>query len=188
MVAGYLFFTLNTGGFFGITLDPHADTAVESDESIKLTLTHPSSGADYNLGTAGAVTATIVNDDFAAGTDTSLPNVTLGLSSAPAVYESAGQALGTGPVLDTSKYLNQVLAIDPDRRTARVQPGVVLDELNAALKPHNLRFAPDVSSARAMSLSCSASAIPAQATPATTSRPSPLRMRAARACVAFPSG
>jgi len=59
----------------------------------------------------------------------------------------AGQAIGTGLVLDTSKYLNQVLAIDPDRRTARVQPGVVLDELNAALKPHNLRFAPDVSSA-----------------------------------------
>ena len=49
-------------------------------------------------------------------------------------------------MLDTSKYLNRVLAIDPAERTARVQPGVVLDELNAALKPHNLRFAPDVSS------------------------------------------
>ncbi len=59
----------------------------------------------------------------------------------------AGQAIGAGIVIDTSKYLNRILAIDPDARTARVQPGVVLDELNAALRPHNLRFAPDVSSA-----------------------------------------
>jgi FAD/FMN-containing dehydrogenase/Fe-S oxidoreductase len=59
----------------------------------------------------------------------------------------AGQAIGTGLVVDTSKYLNRVLAVDTERRLARVQPGVVLDELNAALKPHDLRFAPDVSSA-----------------------------------------
>ncbi|HVG84735.1 MAG TPA: FAD-linked oxidase C-terminal domain-containing protein [Vicinamibacterales bacterium] len=59
----------------------------------------------------------------------------------------AGQAIGAGLVVDTSKYLNRVLAVDPDRRTARVQPGVVLDELNATLKAHDLRFAPDVSSA-----------------------------------------
>lgn len=59
----------------------------------------------------------------------------------------AGQAIGAGVVLDASKYLNRILHVDPDARTARVQPGVVLDELNAALKPHNLRFAPDVSSA-----------------------------------------
>ena len=58
----------------------------------------------------------------------------------------AGQAIGEGLVLDTSKYLNRVLAIDPDARTARVEPGVVLDELNHQLKPHGLRFAPDVSS------------------------------------------
>jgi FAD/FMN-containing dehydrogenase/Fe-S oxidoreductase len=58
----------------------------------------------------------------------------------------AGQAIGTGLVLDTSKHLNRILAIDPDARTARVQPGVVLDELNAALLPFRLRFAPDVSS------------------------------------------
>jgi FAD/FMN-containing dehydrogenase len=50
-------------------------------------------------------------------------------------------------VLDTSKHLNRILEIDPDARWARVEPGVVLDELNAALRPHNLRFAPDVSSA-----------------------------------------
>ncbi len=59
----------------------------------------------------------------------------------------AGQSIGAGLVLDTSKHLNRVLEINPDEKWARVQPGVVLDELNAALRSHQLRFAPDVSSA-----------------------------------------
>ncbi|MDO8678361.1 MAG: FAD-binding and (Fe-S)-binding domain-containing protein, partial [Acidobacteriota bacterium] len=59
----------------------------------------------------------------------------------------AGQSIGAGLVLDTSKHLNRVLEIDPGERWARVEPGVVLDDLNALLRPHNLRFAPDVSSA-----------------------------------------
>ncbi len=58
----------------------------------------------------------------------------------------AGQSIGAGLVLDTSKHLNRVLEINADERWARVEPGVVLDDLNAALKPHGLRFAPDVSS------------------------------------------
>jgi FAD/FMN-containing dehydrogenase len=58
----------------------------------------------------------------------------------------AGQSIGAGLVLDTSKYLNRVLAVDVDARTARVEPGLVLDDLNAAVKAHGLRFAPDVSS------------------------------------------
>jgi len=98
---GSVSFTSNTGTIVikagqasaSLTLDPHVDANVESDESIKLTLTHPSAGTDYNIGTSGPVTGTIVNDDFAAGVDTSLPNVTLGLSSATGAYESAGQAL-----------------------------------------------------------------------------------------------
>ncbi|HEX7280540.1 MAG TPA: FAD-linked oxidase C-terminal domain-containing protein [Vicinamibacterales bacterium] len=59
----------------------------------------------------------------------------------------AGQSIGAGLVLDTSKHLNRILEINPDERWARVEPGVVLDDLNATLRPHNLRFAPDVSSA-----------------------------------------
>ncbi len=59
----------------------------------------------------------------------------------------AGQSIGAGLVLDTSKHLNRILEINPDERWARVEPGVVLDELNAELRPFNLRFAPDVSSA-----------------------------------------
>src|SRR5205814_3275893 len=59
----------------------------------------------------------------------------------------AGQAVGAGLQLDTSKYLHRVLDVDVAGRTAWVQPGVVLDELNAALRPHGLRFAPDISTA-----------------------------------------
>ena len=59
----------------------------------------------------------------------------------------AGQAVGAGVILDTSKYVNRLLEVDVERRTARVEPGIVLDELNAQLKPHNLRFAPDISTA-----------------------------------------
>jgi FAD/FMN-containing dehydrogenase/Fe-S oxidoreductase len=59
----------------------------------------------------------------------------------------SGQAIGTGIVLDCSKYLNGILDIDPVARVARVQPGVVLDQLNRALLPHGLQFGPDVATA-----------------------------------------
>ena len=59
----------------------------------------------------------------------------------------AGQSIGAGLVLDTSKYLNRVIEINAGERWARVEPGVVLDDLNAILRPHQLRFAPDISSA-----------------------------------------
>jgi FAD/FMN-containing dehydrogenase/Fe-S oxidoreductase len=59
----------------------------------------------------------------------------------------AGQAIGAGLQVDTSKYFNQILELNLEERWVRVQPGIVLDELNHALRPHNLRFAPDVSTA-----------------------------------------
>ena len=59
----------------------------------------------------------------------------------------AGQAIGEGLIIDTSKYFNRILEVNLEERWARVEPGIVLDELNAALKPHNLRFAPDISTA-----------------------------------------
>jgi FAD/FMN-containing dehydrogenase/Fe-S oxidoreductase len=59
----------------------------------------------------------------------------------------AGQAIGPGIVVDTSKFLTEIVDVNADERWARVQPGVVLDELNARLRPHGLRFAPDVSTA-----------------------------------------
>ena len=58
----------------------------------------------------------------------------------------AGQAIGAGIVLDTSKYLNRILEVNAEERWARIEPGVVLDDLNAHLKSCGLRFAPDLSS------------------------------------------
>ncbi len=56
-----------------------------------------------------------------------------------------GQTVGAALVIDHSKYLNKVLEIDPQARTALVQPGVVLDALNARLREHGLWFPVDVS-------------------------------------------
>lgn len=55
-----------------------------------------------------------------------------------------GGAVNRGIVLDVSRHLNRIIEIDPEARTARVEPGVVLDELNAELAPHGLYFPPDV--------------------------------------------
>ena len=57
----------------------------------------------------------------------------------------AGNALSTGLVLDTSRYLNRVLSVDPERRVAVVEPGTVLDSITAAAAPFGLRFGPDPS-------------------------------------------
>ena len=56
-----------------------------------------------------------------------------------------GQTVGHALVIDHSKYLNQVVAFDRDARTVCVQPGMVLDRLNAWLRPHGLWYPVDVS-------------------------------------------
>lgn len=57
----------------------------------------------------------------------------------------AGQAVNTAVVLDFTQHMNRVLEIDADARTARVQPGLVLDDLRAAATEHGLTFGPDPS-------------------------------------------
>ena len=57
----------------------------------------------------------------------------------------AGQVVGSGIVVDISKHWNQILEINAEERWARVQPGVVRDELNIALKPYGLFFSPETS-------------------------------------------
>lgn len=57
----------------------------------------------------------------------------------------AGNAIGPGVVLDFSRYMNTVYEVDPVARTARVQAGAVQAVLQAAAKPHGLRFGPDPS-------------------------------------------
>ncbi|MEU2399968.1 FAD-binding and (Fe-S)-binding domain-containing protein [Streptomyces pseudogriseolus] len=57
----------------------------------------------------------------------------------------AGQATGTGVVLDFTRHMNRLLSLDPEAGTAVVQPGLVLDRLQEAAAPHGLRFGPDPS-------------------------------------------
>jgi FAD/FMN-containing dehydrogenase/Fe-S oxidoreductase len=57
----------------------------------------------------------------------------------------AGNAVGAGVVLDFSRHLNRVTAVDPDAGTATVEPGAILDSITLAGAPHGLRFGPDPS-------------------------------------------
>jgi FAD/FMN-containing dehydrogenase/Fe-S oxidoreductase len=67
------------------------------------------------------------------------------LTARGAGTSQAGQAIGPGLVLDFSKYMDRILQINAIERWVRVQPGCVLDDLNLALGPSGLHFAPDVS-------------------------------------------
>ena len=63
----------------------------------------------------------------------------------------AGQVVGSGLVVDVSKNFTKILEVNEQERWVRVQPGVVRDELNVALKPYGLYFGPETSTAnRAM--------------------------------------
>jgi FAD/FMN-containing dehydrogenase len=57
----------------------------------------------------------------------------------------AGNAVGRGVVLDFSRHMNRVLAVDPEARTAVVEPGTVHAVLQSAVAGHGIRFGPDPS-------------------------------------------
>src|SRR6266851_2770042 len=58
----------------------------------------------------------------------------------------AGQCCNVAVILDFSKYMAEILDLDPERRIARVQPGVILDHLRSAAEKHHLTFGPDPAS------------------------------------------
>ncbi|GAA1321376.1 FAD-binding and (Fe-S)-binding domain-containing protein [Pseudonocardia xinjiangensis] len=64
----------------------------------------------------------------------------------------AGQTVGDALVLDFSRYMSTILELDPEARTARVQPGVVQDQLNRAAGAHGLMFGPDTSTSNRATL------------------------------------
>ena len=75
----------------------------------------------------------------------------VGLIPRTAGTSLAGQVVGNGIVVDVSRHMNQILNIDEKQRTVTVQPGVIRNELNRVLKPHQMMFAPETSTAnRAM--------------------------------------
>jgi FAD/FMN-containing dehydrogenase/Fe-S oxidoreductase len=97
----------------------------------------------YELVPAGVVfprsaadVAVIVREAAAAG---------LPLTPRGAGTSLAGQAVGPGLIVDLGRHMNRVLDVDVEARTARVQPGVVRDDLNRLLAPHGLHFAPETS-------------------------------------------
>ncbi|KON71526.1 dimethylmenaquinone methyltransferase [Cellulosimicrobium cellulans F16] len=57
----------------------------------------------------------------------------------------AGNSIGPGVVLDFTRHVNRVLDVDPEARTARIEPGVVMSALQQQAAPHGLRFGPDPS-------------------------------------------
>ena len=59
----------------------------------------------------------------------------------------AGQAIGEALIIDCSRWLDSVIEIDPERRTATVEPGAILSKLNAAAARYDLMFGPDPASA-----------------------------------------
>lgn len=63
----------------------------------------------------------------------------------------AGQVVGSGIIVDVSRFFSQILELNVQERWVRVQPGVIRDDLNAYLRPHGLMFGPETSTAsRAM--------------------------------------
>ncbi|MFL6160837.1 MAG: FAD-binding and (Fe-S)-binding domain-containing protein [Jatrophihabitantaceae bacterium] len=72
--------------------------------------------------------------------DTGIPLVARGAGTS-----CAGNAVSNGILLDFSRHLNRLLALDPDAGTAVLQPGLILADLQRAAAPHGLRFGPDPS-------------------------------------------
>jgi FAD/FMN-containing dehydrogenase/Fe-S oxidoreductase len=58
----------------------------------------------------------------------------------------AGQSIGSGLIIDCSRYINKLVSISPDEQTAIVEPGLILDDLNLAAKKYNLQYGPDPAS------------------------------------------
>ena len=64
----------------------------------------------------------------------------------------AGQAVGRGLIIDCSRYINQIVNINLDEQTATVEPGLILDDLNRAIKKFGLQFGPDPASSERATL------------------------------------
>lgn len=65
---------------------------------------------------------------------------------------TAGNSIGTGVVIDTSRHMNRILSVDTEAKTARVQPGVILTDLQRLVSAHGLRFGPDPSTSNRATL------------------------------------
>ncbi|RZV08365.1 FAD/FMN-containing dehydrogenase [Natrinema hispanicum] len=130
-------------GSLAAALQAACDGAVRFDEYTRVL--YATDGSIYSAQPAGVVFPRDVEDVRAAvrvAADHNAPVVPRGAGTS-----LAGQTVGPGcVVLDLSRHMDEIQAIDPDEQTAVVQPGVVQDDLDAALESHGLRFAPDPAS------------------------------------------
>ena len=99
----------------------------------------------YQIEPIGVVvprTAADIDAAIAIASDAGIPVLPRGAGTS-----QCGQTVGEALVIDVSKYLNGIIALDPEARRVRVEPGIVLDQLNASLAAHGLFFPVDVSPA-----------------------------------------
>jgi FAD/FMN-containing dehydrogenase/Fe-S oxidoreductase len=104
---------------------------------------YAAAGANYRQVPIGVVIPRTIDDvvaTVAVARDHDAPILSLGGHTS-----LAGQGVNVAVVIDFSKYLNRVLEIDPESRLARVEPGVVLDDLRRRAERHGLTFGPDPS-------------------------------------------
>ncbi|MFW5949367.1 MAG: FAD-binding and (Fe-S)-binding domain-containing protein [Halolamina sp.] len=150
---------LPTTGTEGVADPDHAALAADLDAAVDgdvrfdeyTQVLYATDGSIYGARPAGVVVPEHEGDvvaavDVAADHDT--PVLPRGAGSS-----LAGQTVGPGcVVLDCSMHLNDIVEIDAQARRALVQPGVVQDDLDAALAPHGLKFAPDPASSNRATL------------------------------------
>ncbi|MBJ8346547.1 FAD-binding and (Fe-S)-binding domain-containing protein [Antrihabitans sp. YC2-6] len=113
------------------------------DDSLRRRAEYSSDASNYRV-VPTAVVFPHDGDDVAATLEFAR-STGLSVTARGAGTSVAGNAIGPGLVLDFSKHMNQIVEIDPEARTAVVQPGVVLGTLQRAGAPHGLRFGPDPS-------------------------------------------
>ncbi|MGC4988575.1 FAD-binding and (Fe-S)-binding domain-containing protein [Nocardia salmonicida] len=113
------------------------------DASVRRRVEYSSDASNYRIRPVMVVFVR-AEDDVAATVDFARENG-LSITARGAGTSVAGNAIGPGIVLDFSRHMNAVRAVDVEARTARVQPGVVLSDLQRRLRQHGLRFGPDPS-------------------------------------------
>ncbi len=115
----------------------------ETDISTRRRAEYSSDASNYRV-VPQAVTFPRTTDEVVAVQNFAREN-NIPITSRGAGTSVAGNAVGPGIIIDFSRYLNQVLEIDAEAGTARVQPGVVMSDLQEAAAPYGLWFGPDPS-------------------------------------------
>lgn len=117
--------------------------AGEIDFSSRARAEYSSDASNYRIVPTGVVSPQSIDDVLAIREICSELGVPI--TSRGGGTSVAGNAIGSGLVMDLSRHMNRVIEIDAEARTARVQPGTILSDLQRAAAPHGLRFGPDPS-------------------------------------------